>query len=233
MIDTSPLQPDTPGNSDKSPLAVALLCALALHLLLLAVPQSLNKLRHRDTPTLHINLIHNTSQPMPLPKSVEKPASKPEQAEKPREPKKLPTAQQPKPAQKNSAPAPEKARNTQRKSSPPQEASTIHNRNPATQTPSPTEKLDGAKSRSTVFDPRLAGRLAQERNKVKKFTPRSAEYMTSTGTFIQNGNKCVEVKKLIAIDIDSNLSQEFKIKCTKRRRPQADIDRLAEKYGIP
>ncbi|MFC6635218.1 hypothetical protein [Microbulbifer taiwanensis] len=91
----------------------------------------------------------------------------------------------------------------------------------------------GAKSRSTVFDPRLAEKLARERKRVQKFDSRDTEHMTSTGTFVQQGDRCWEVKKLLPDDIDSNLTQDFNVKCTKRRRPGDDIDRLARKYGIP
>lgn len=97
----------------------------------------------------------------------------------------------------------------------------------------PIESGNGAKARSTVFDPRLAQRLSQERARVPKFKKPNAEYMTTTGTFVQNGDSCSERRALVPSDIDSNVTQAFNIKCTKRRRPQADIDRLAEKYGIP
>lgn len=99
--------------------------------------------------------------------------------------------------------------------------------------PTTADSHQGAKTRSTVFDPRLARQLEQERNKVQKFKKPEAELMTATGTFIQNGNYCAEIRKVLVGDADSYIYQDFKIKCTKRRRPQEDIDRLAEKYGIP
>ncbi|SHG11567.1 hypothetical protein SAMN04487965_3315 [Microbulbifer donghaiensis] len=91
----------------------------------------------------------------------------------------------------------------------------------------------GAKSRATVFDPRLARKLASERNRVQKFESGNIELMTATGTFIRKDDYCAEIRELVPSDIDSNVSQHFKIKCTKRRRPQEETDRLARKYGIP
>ncbi|WP_237060535.1 hypothetical protein [Microbulbifer sediminum] len=108
---------------------------------------------------------------------------------------------------------------------------------PVTEAPSkqpPTaNNHQGAKTRSTIFDPRLLRQLEQERNKVQKFKKLEAEFMTATGTFIQNGDYCAEIRKVLVGDADSNLYQPFTIKCTKWRRPQEDIDRQAEKYGIP
>lgn len=91
----------------------------------------------------------------------------------------------------------------------------------------------GAKSHSTVFDPRLAAKLSHERNKVQKFASDNTEFMTATGTFIRKDDYCAEIRRLIPSDIDSNVSQHFKIKCTRKQRAQEDIERLARKYGIP
>jgi len=91
----------------------------------------------------------------------------------------------------------------------------------------------GAKRQATVFDPLLEKKLARERNKVRKFQPEEANYTTATGTFVQVGDRCFDVKDLPAGNTDSDLNPWFKAKCPNNSRSQAEIDRLAEKYGIP
>lgn len=91
----------------------------------------------------------------------------------------------------------------------------------------------GTKRKATVFDPMLEKRLVRERNKVRKFQPTEANYKTATSTFVQVGNRCFNVKDLPVGNTDSDLNPWFKAKCPKNSRSQADIDRLAEKYGIP
>ncbi|WP_288132765.1 hypothetical protein [Microbulbifer sp.] len=92
---------------------------------------------------------------------------------------------------------------------------------------------DGAKSRSTVFDPSLSQQLQKARNRVQKFETRDTNQATENGVFIQRGNKCWEFKKLLPAGNETNVTQRFNINCSERRRTQEDIDRLAEKYGIP
>lgn len=51
---------------------------------------------------------------------------------------------------------------------------------------------------------------------------------------MQRGNSCWEFRKL-SLDggSESSVTQRFNINCAQRNRSQEDIDRLAEKYGIP
>lgn len=58
---------------------------------------------------------------------------------------------------------------------------------------------NGTKSRSTIFDLRLAGKLTYERNKVQKFASGDTEFMTANSTFIQSGDSCAEIRKLIGV----------------------------------
>ncbi len=99
--------------------------------------------------------------------------------------------------------------------------------------PQAVQPIPGAKTRSTVFDPRMVNKLKGERNRVRQVRSRDTEFTTNTGMFVQRGDSCWEEKDLLPGDIDSNVTQRFKIKCTINRRSQKDIDRLADKYGIP
>ncbi|WP_444884897.1 hypothetical protein [Microbulbifer sp. PSTR4-B] len=90
----------------------------------------------------------------------------------------------------------------------------------------------GAKSKAVVFDPRLKRALDRENNKVRQLQTKDALYTTATGTFVQLGDKCFDLKDLPA-GSDSDLNPWFRAKCPKNSRSQADIERLAEKYGIP
>ncbi|MCO1336130.1 hypothetical protein MO867_17500 [Microbulbifer sp. OS29] len=84
-----------------------------------------------------------------------------------------------------------------------------------------------------VFDPYLEKKLTRERSKIRRFKPVVAKYKTNTGTFTQVGDRCFDVKELPAGITDSDLNSWFKVKCPNNSRPQENIDRLAEKYGIP
>ncbi|WP_444913086.1 hypothetical protein [Microbulbifer sp. PAAF003] len=85
----------------------------------------------------------------------------------------------------------------------------------------------------TVFNPALERKIARERNKVRRYQPTENRYQTSTGTFVQVGDRCFDVKELPATNTDSDLNPWFGAKCPDNSRSQAEIDRLAEKYGIP
>ncbi|MCW8126532.1 hypothetical protein [Microbulbifer halophilus] len=97
----------------------------------------------------------------------------------------------------------------------------------------PATPESGAKSRSTVFDPNLAKKLARERHKVRKFKSEDDNYRTATGTFVQQGDRCWEVLQLVSGDTSSESSQWLRRKCPGASRSKSDIDRLARKYGIP
>lgn len=198
---------------------VALLIAVTLHAVLLTLPVTLE----REPPAERAPINVTIAQP-PKPEPVSAPPEPVEQSTEPALPAK------PEPAAEPADPAPPPAgpKDTARTESRPAQKA------PGTVTIEPIDQPEtGAKSRSTVFDPRLAGKLDGARNRVQQFDSGNTEVMTATGTFIRKGNRCEEVKKLLPGDIDSNLSQPFKIKCTKRSRPQEDIDRLAREYGIP
>ncbi|WP_445354199.1 hypothetical protein ACJJI5_12525 [Microbulbifer sp. EKSA008] len=85
----------------------------------------------------------------------------------------------------------------------------------------------------SVFNPALERKIARERNKVRRYQPTENRYQTSTGTFVQVGDRCFDVKELPATNTDSDLNPWFGAKCPDNSRSQAEIDRLAEKYGIP
>lgn len=226
-----------PQISDRQPLLIALLCALILHALLFLLPLSITTERALHRTPIAVTL---TRTPISLPPATNVPD-------------KHVTKEPHRKQEGELAPPKDKEQAAVRKSATPSEPqSTIIVQPTPEEIPQPvtnltedkvspainqntqgTEKVEGAKSRSTIFNPRLAGRIRRERNKVQNFTAPSTEFMTATGTYIQHGDRCVEVKKLILSDIDSNLSQPFKVKCTKRRRAQEDIDRLTRKYGIP
>ncbi|WP_444931026.1 hypothetical protein ACJJIF_04375 [Microbulbifer sp. SSSA002] len=95
-----------------------------------------------------------------------------------------------------------------------------------------TPVAPGAEHQPTVFDSVLAKKLARERNKIRRFEPVEARYKTATGTFTQIGDRCFDVKETSAGSTDSDLNSWFRAKCPNNSRSQADIDRLAEKYGI-
>ncbi len=95
----------------------------------------------------------------------------------------------------------------------------------------PTDPRAG--SQSTVFDPKLEEKLIRDRNKVRKFLPKDARYKTSTGRFVQIGDRCWDVKDVPVSNKNSDLNPWFRAKCPNNSRAQSDIDRLAEKYGIP
>lgn len=204
----------------------ALLIAVALHVILLALPSPLLQDHAARNTTLRLTI---TQLPEPGPTPV-------------------PQAEVGEPAPLGSAPTPpsparrmDSADTKQRPTKPAesiqrqQEADISHRDKPvSSQQPIEMHPLEGgARSRSTVFDPRLAAKLSHERNQVQKFLSGNTELMTANGTFIRKGDYCAEIRRLIPSDIDSNVSQHFRIKCTKRRRPQEDIDRLAREYGIP
>ncbi|WP_152453556.1 hypothetical protein [Microbulbifer sp. THAF38] len=90
----------------------------------------------------------------------------------------------------------------------------------------------GAKNKAVVFDPRLKRALDRENNKVRQLQTKDALYTTATGTFVQLDDKCFDLKDLPA-GSNSDLNPWFRAKCPTSSRSQADIDRLAEKYGIP
>lgn len=220
MPRTAQLQPDTAFSPR---LALSLLIAILLHAALLPLLPSLpTKTRPARNP-LQVTITHNDRATAPTTDS-----RKNNQAETPTD---------------------SKARS---KSDPVKEDNTNHPEAEASTTTAPTamgrseaikeaikevlaqpRTTNSAQEPSTVFDPRLAEKIARERNKVKKFKSRDTEMMTVNGTFVQNGDKCYEIRELLPHDIDSNVSQRFNIKCSKRRRPEEDIERLAHKYGIP
>ncbi|WP_323843801.1 hypothetical protein [Microbulbifer magnicolonia] len=205
-----PTRADIDPPSNKR-LLVALAIALALHAALMTIPLNKQLTTPAKNHPISITIIR---------KQIAKPQTKqeiinevaPPQIEYPPAAHESPKADQPIPPTSESGAT---------KPAPPQRQAT-----------DPSMEI-GAKDKSTVFDPRLRNRLTQQRNRVQKFAPRSAEFMTSTGTFIQNGDSCAEVRELVPLDIDSNVTQPFRIKCTKRRRSAEDTDRLARKYGIP
>ena len=226
--------------SDRLPLLTALLCALILHALLFLLPLSMSTepVPHRGP--MAITLMHGSKPSPPSGANPSKGQAPKESSRKSAsalttsgDQKKIVTREQRAPAltptlttttfEPTTKASPELS-----KSLAPDNSETTNQQNARGH-----EQTGGAKSRSTVFDTRLAGRLRRERNKVPIFTAHKVEFMTATGTYIQHGDRCVEVKKLILSDIDSNLSQPFKVKCTKRLRPKEDTDRLARKYGIP
>ena len=141
-----------------------------------------------------------------------------------------PAAIEPTRSQKRSAPPPITTRATPREKSTDETPRQVPV--PSTEGSHPQVE-SGAKTRSTVFDPRLSQQLDDVRNQVQKFEVLNSEHSTDNGRFVQKGNKCWEERKLLPGDIDSNVTQRFNIKCSKRRRSQEDIDRLARKYGIP
>lgn len=205
---------------------VALLAAVLLHALVFLLPINLDSEIHPPSIPIQLQIVPAPASPARATSAQEKSARPAEATQTdPARPDKAgpdPTGAEQPPAQRKVAPTPDSQQVV------PQ--TIIETLGERKQLPIVEE---GAKSRSTLFDPRLATRLEQERNKVQKFEARSAEYMTANGTFIQNGDRCAEIRSLVPSDIDSNVSQAFKIKCTKRQRPQEDIDRLARKYGIP
>ncbi|WP_143731970.1 hypothetical protein [Microbulbifer sp. GL-2] len=91
----------------------------------------------------------------------------------------------------------------------------------------------GAKRQATVFDPVLEKKLVRERSKVGRFQPTEANYRTATSTFVQVGDRCFDVKDSPPGNTDSDLNPWFRAKCPSNSRSRADIDRLADKYGIP
>lgn len=108
----------------------------------------------------------------------------------------------------------------------------IHSARPLKPTDQPADS--GAKSRSTVFDPELRKKLVHERNKIQKFHANDAAYMTATGKFVQQGDRCWDVVKLAPDDEIGGSEQWFRRKCPMNvSRPSSDTDRLAEKYGLP
>ncbi|WP_193165229.1 hypothetical protein [Microbulbifer hainanensis] len=212
--------PIPPATNPHSPagkrLAITLAIALAFHAALLLIPVTWHLQTAADRRPFEVTIRHIQT---PVPK--EKPTA---QRTSPEAHKETRTRPETKPEQK----AVPKPRQPKIESTQPR----IDTRPEPLSAP-PQAPVEGAKSRSTVFDAGLRNRLEHERNRVKKFTPPNAEYMTANGTFIQRGDYCAEIRELVPQDMDSHVTQEFKIKCTKRRRPQEDIDRLARKYGIP
>lgn len=218
-IDSPPLPVVSRPPSRR--VTVAVVIAVALHGILLTLPVSL----YREPPPRPAPLRITISQPPAPEVAPAEPVdhlAEPELPAEPEPPVKTANPVDPVPA------TPEKPIRTEKKTTPP-----APQQDTAGSTDRPATPESGAKSRSTVFDPRLARELARERNRVKAFDPGDAEVMTATGTFIRKGNHCEEVKKVLPGDIDNNLTQPFTIKCTKRRRPREDIDRLAREYGIP
>ncbi|WP_346839521.1 hypothetical protein [Microbulbifer sp. SAOS-129_SWC] len=224
---------DDAAPPSKRPLWLALAAALLLHIAVLGIPLAKQEESRESRRTIDVTLVKPPAKPepqsAPQPDTVTAPPQRlpqiPAERQSPEKPVSIAPAE---PARAPTAPT---AETTSESNTP--EPSTLQPKTliPATGAVEPPR--DGAKRRSTVFDPRLRQQLSHERNKVKKFKPRQAEYMTNTGTFIQHGDTCGEYRELVPQDIDSHVVQWFKIKCTKRRRPQEDIDRLARKYGIP
>ncbi|WP_445366044.1 hypothetical protein ACJJJB_08295 [Microbulbifer sp. ANSA001] len=102
--------------------------------------------------------------------------------------------------------------------------------------PTPTLEASGdseARSQPTVFDPVLERKLAQQRNRVRRLERTEAMYTTTTGTFVEVGDRCFNVKDLPPGNTNSDLNPWFRAKCPDNSRSKAEIDRLAEKYGIP
>lgn len=200
---------------------LALLLALALHAALLLLPLSLDRELPRRNPPIRITIV----QP-PKPEVVPAPAKTIEPAAATTEP---PAATPAKPASpskptkpKPSPATPKPTAEVEKQPAPVQSAGDTR--------PPPAET--GAKSRSTVFDPGLAKKLARERNKVRRFESEDARYRTATGTFVQQGDRCWEVVQLVG-DTSTESSQWLRRKCPGTSRSGADIDRLARKYGIP
>jgi len=217
--DPAPLPADA-GPPSNRPLWLALAAAVLLHIAALGIPFVEREKSREPTRTIDLTLL--------------KPMAKPEPQTAPQPDTTNPPAPRPRaPAERK---APQKIISTDTLDPAPAAPTAETSPGPPSQTPA-TEgdeaPHEGARHRSTVFDPRLREQLSHERNKVKKFVPRRAEYMTNTGTFIQHGDTCGEIRELVPQDIDGHAEQWFQIKCTKRRRPQEDIDRLARKYGIP
>ncbi|WP_308367997.1 MULTISPECIES: hypothetical protein [unclassified Microbulbifer] len=218
-------QPDTIFSPR---LALSLLIATLLHIALLSLPLALPSKTEPANNSIQITIVHNNHKATGLTAAPYK-NDKTETAADTTASSKVDSSTGP--AKENK---PDKLNHPPSRPDATAAAPATSNKNEAiTKTTQQLPTTDGAKERSTVFDPRLAKKLARERNKVRKFKSRDTEFMTANGTFVQNGNTCAEIRELVPLDIDSNVSQSFKIKCTKRRRSQEDIDRLARKYGIP
>ena len=172
----------------------ALLIAVAVHVFLLALPVSLHRdMLPRRTP-LHFTITRPLEpSPAPVPEVTQPPdtKSKPEpelsagSTDSVNIQRSGPSAKEPIPPQKEP-------------DVPGEDIPSAIDR-PATAYQPNTR----AKSRSTVFDPRLAGKLAEERNRVQKFESTNTDYMTTTGTFVQRGDRCWDVKQLISGDTSS------------------------------
>lgn len=219
-IELFPTPPTQPALSRRT--LLALLVAAALHLLLLALPISFDLDRPQRAP-----ILITIAQP---PKPAETPVTETSPLEDRPPAEEAETIDIPPPA--NTAKEAPKIENpfTVPENTPPAARTADAT---VEQPAKPAAPEGGAKSRSTVFDPGLAKKLARERNKVRKFKAEDAEYRTTTGTFVQRGDRCWEVKQLISGDTSSESSQWLRQKCPKNSRSRSDIDRLARKYGIP
>ncbi|MBB3061396.1 hypothetical protein [Microbulbifer rhizosphaerae] len=215
-------------TSDTWRLAISLTIALGVHAALITIPVSLVPLLPGTAASnkypLKIILLSSKNTEASQAPNTDHPTT----PAKPRKPERR-SAEKSNKAEAGRPPAPSRPdAEIQSKSTP----------KPETPSTAGTRSMDipadsGAKSRSTVFDPKLEKKLARERNKVRKFKSRDTEYTTTTGTFVQQGDRCWEVKKSDPSDMSSESSLWFRMKCPKASRSESDIDRLAEKYGIP
>ncbi len=226
--------------SDTRRLVISLAIALGLHAVLIAIPASLAP-QDRDMVagkqfSLQIKLVNHKKT---------RPAANNGLS---------PTQHNPRKLVEQSKPKPKAERRSTERSSQPGAAphSTLYEPStesqdeppPKFETYTPTETWPmgipadsyGDKSRSTVFNPKLRKRLDLERNKIRKFESADTEYATTTGTgsrFVRQGDRCWDVKKTNPDGIGSDSTLWFGSKCPGVSRSQAEIDQLAEKYGIP
>ncbi|WGL17545.1 hypothetical protein PVT68_04450 [Microbulbifer bruguierae] len=218
--------------------------ALAVHLALVFLPVTLDPVApDKETPVATTTLDVTLTALDAPPKVPDTPTKLPDVTpEIPQTTTPLPTAKkessailkpQREPRAKVFPAVPDKASQASRDQPSAPSISTANTPKPTRDSFTPPPSNDGAKSRSTVFDPGLSTRLETERNRVRKFESRDVELTTNNGTFFQKGDRCWEEKKLLPGDIDSTVSQRFLIKCTQRKRSEEDIGRLADKYGIP
>ena len=238
-----PLLPQIPSESNTSidrrhcrPILAAFIAATILHGLLFTIPVELFEQAPAQPGPIHFEIIQPTRTGTPS-ATVQPVEVDPETSSNPPTDKAPPEKngeQQLSTSQPTAEPATATPATTITMT-PPKKATGTTTQNPPAASTESSESTpeNGAKTRSTVFDPRRLHQLQEIRDRVQKFQTRDTEYTTNNGRFIQKGDKCWEEKKLLPGDIDSSVTQRFNIKCSKRGRAQDDIDRLARKYGIP
>lgn len=232
MSATIAVNPSRRANGDSTrPLLVGLTLALILHAIFLLLPYSPGSERIRQPSKFQLTLTAPTPSIEKSPLQSEKTEDASQEVSR-SEPSKSAHPEPIAPQNKQQEP---KQNTSQPVAEPKASGAAVEQGNPEIppEPPKAAPSTPGAKTRSTVFDPRMTKKLKFERNRVRQVQSRDTEYTTNGGMFVQRGDKCWEEKDLLPGDIDSNVSQRFKIKCTINRRSQQDIDRLAEKYGIP